>query len=554
MINQTLRYVLWVFIFFILFILLNSWQNEKILNKNLEVNNVKHNFNQIENNDNEIISRHGINSNAVVVNNTDSIINDSNDISVNEITIDTYLINAKIDLNDGDITYLSLKKYKDQIDTPQTNFEVFNKYNNKHYFAKSGFITDVNSTNSRMNYTCSKTEYKIQENQTELVINLKGQVNDNVYVNKIYTFKNYSYDINVDFYITNLNKTTFYTKFYGLIKKENKTVKNGFFGSRTYEGGALYTEKKIYKKISFDDVLNKTHVFTENGGWISILERYFLSAWIPEITNKYVYTVENNDNYYVIRYINKDNIIVLPNDCMCIKTVLFAGPKTKDDLSKLYAGLDIVIDYGIFWPLSVSMFLLLNKLFSFVNNWGISIIIITVMIKLLFFHLSSMSYRSMGNMKKLQPRLDLLKERYKDDKKEFGHAVMDLYKKEKVNPLSGCLPLLIQIPVFISLYYVLFESIELRHAVFFGWIDDLSSKDSYYILPIIMCGTMFIQQRLNPPIQDDMQRKVMMFLPFIFLLIFLQFPAGLVLYWVVNNILSILQQWIITKQIYDKQN
>ena len=218
-------------------------------------------------------------------------------------------------------------------------------------------------------------------------------------------------------------------------------------------------------------------------------------------------------------------------------------------LNKLSKGLDLAIDYGMFWPIASPIFLLLSKIYVLVNNWGLAIILVTIIIRLLFFHLSSISYKSMGNMKKLQPKMEILKHRYKDDKKMFGQAVMDLYKKEKVNPLSGCLPVLIQIPVFISLYYVLLESVELRQAPFIFWIKDLSDNDPYYVLPIIMAFTMYLQQKLNPPIHDPTQAKIMMFMPVIFLFIFLQFPSGLLFYLIVNNILSIIQQWVIMMKV-----
>jgi len=528
--RQSIRYTLWILIFFLVFILFNTWENEKTLTKKIESND-KFNYSKVNLSEN-------IN---------DYFVNDDLD----EITINTNLVSAKINLFGGDITFLSLKDYLESIDDPKQKITILDKTLDKTYIVRSGFFSD-NTNNENNLYNTKYNNYTIEENDTNLFVNLIYQIDKDITFNKVYTFKTYSYEIDIDYYITNNSDKNYNGRIYGLINYKKAPIKTSFLnsGMRTYEGGALYTNEKPYKKISFDDISKKDHSWVINGGWISLLERYFLSSWLPDFTCNYIYTAskKNNDSY-VFKYISENEIIILPGECRHFKSTLFVGPKLKTYLSKLHNGLDLAIDYGIFWPISSPLFLLLSKIFSLIKNWGFSIILVTVMVKLLFFHLSAISYRSMGNMKRLQPRLNLLKERYKDDKKQFGQAVMDLYKKEKVNPLSGCFPILIQIPVFISLYYVLLESVELRHAPFLLWINDLSSKDSFYVLPIIMCITMFIQQKLNPPVQDPLQAKIMTFMPFIFLLIFLQFPSGLILYWIVNNILSILQQWIITRTI-----
>ena len=528
--RQSVRYTLWILIFFLVFILFNTWENEKTLTKKIESN--------------DKTSYSTINLSETV---NDYFVNDE----LNEITINTNLISAKINLFGGDITFLSLKEYLESANNAEKKIVILNKTKDKMYFVQSGFFSE----NIKMNknpYHSKCTDYTLTENDTHLFVNLEYNLDDKLVLNKIYTFKTYSYDINIDYYITNNSDKNCVGRMYGLINYKRAPSKTSFLnsGMRTYEGGALHTNEKPYKKISFDDLSKKDYSYTVNGGWMAFLESYFLSSWLPDFTYNYIYTAnKKSDDSYLLKYINENEIVVCPGECRHFQSTLFVGPKLKTYLNRLYNGLDLAIDYGIFWPISSPLFLLLSKIFSFVQNWGLSIIFVTIMIKLLFFHLSAISYRSMGKMKKLQPRLNLLKERYKDDKKQFGQAVMDLYKKEKVNPLSGCFPILIQIPVFISLYYVLLESVELRHAPFFLWINDLSSKDAFYILPVIMCITMFIQQKLNPPMQDPLQAKIMMFMPFIFLLIFLQFPSGLILYWIINNILSILQQWIIIKSI-----
>lgn len=532
--RQNLRYILWVMVFFLVFVLFNAWENEKLLTDKIKPDSRQNHLTKLDNVDNFPSDKAGEHLSKEIIVNTD-------------------LIFAKIDLFGGDIIHLSLKKYPENIDDVDKGFIVFDKSDDKVNLAKSGFC-DKNFFDSKSFrnyfYSSSNVNYEIVKSDSNLFVLLKYEVSENIFITKVYTFRNYSYEIDVDFYIKNNSDSIYSGRLYGLIKQKKKSVKTSMFstGMRTYEGGALYTYDKPYKKMPFSDVSNKTFSCIVNGGWIAMLESYFLSSWLPDFSHNYIYTAEKGyDDSYILKYINEKEVVILPSECKRLESILFVGPKVKGFLNSLHKGMDLAIDYGVFWPISSPIFLLLSKIYEFVKNWGVSIILVTLMIKLLFFHLSSISYRSMGVMKNLQPRLNLLKERYKDDKKQFGQAVMDLYKKEQVNPLSGCLPILIQIPVFISLYYVLLESVELRHAPFFFWITDLSSKDSYYVLPVIMCLTMFVQQKLNPPIQDPLQAKVMMFMPLVFLLIFLQFPSGLILYWIVNNILSILQQWLIVR-------
>ncbi len=525
--KSNIKYILWIIIFFLIFILFNSWQNEKLIKNNTEKNNISNNINNDKNTYTNISTKKE---------------------KKTEINVETNLISGKINLNGGNISSLSLKKYPIDINNKNVGIKLLNDVTKELYFSQINFI-NKNNNNNNLIYKTNKNEYKLEKNQDKIIINLKHSISNDLIINKIYIFKNYSYEIEINFYITNLSQKTIAGRIFGCIGREINDKKSEWFTSKEYKSAAIYTDKKIYKKLSFNDIANKNYITTLNGGWIAQTDNYFLTTSIPDSKNKYIYSAEKKDNVYILKYINDSELIIFPNQCKCINTILYVGPKIKDNLNKLHKGLDLSIDYGIFWPISISIFLLLSKIYNILNNWGIAIITITILIKLLFFNLSAISYKSLGHMKKLQPRLDLLKERYKDKKKEFSQAVLELYKTEKVNPLSGCLPILIQIPVFISLYYVLLESVELRHAPFILWLNDLSSKDNYYILPIIMCITMFIQQKLNPPIQDPLQQKIMLFMPFIFLLIFLQFPSGLVLYWVINNILSIIQQWIITKNL-----
>ncbi|HIH2763397.1 MAG TPA: membrane protein insertase YidC [Candidatus Azoamicus sp.] len=526
---KNFKYVLWILLFFLIYILFNSWENEKKVIEKIKVSDLSNKEEHL-----------------LVSNSDDGDIN--TEINKKEIIVNTKLLYAKIDLYGGDITYLILKKYLENLNS-ETGIVLFDKSDSKYYFAQSGFFENAYSNNSNLNYefNCNKSSYEIFDGDFDLYLNLKYQ-NPYFSVNKVYIFKNYSYEISVNFYLKNLSENILSGKIYGFIKNKKNVLKNSFNVNRVYDGFAVYTKDKPYKKITYSDLDNKTSSYNTETGWIASLDNYFLSAWIPNYYGSFNYNAEKtNNNIYVIKFFSDKNINFLPNEVKCIDSVLFVGPKLKTYLNKIRKGLDLSIDYGIFWPIAVPIFSILSKVFYFVNNWGLSIIIVTFFIKILFFHLSSMSYKSMGNLKKIQPKMELLKDRYKDDKRLLSQAMMDLYRKEKVNPLGGCLPVLIQIPVFISLYYVLLESVELRHASFYLWINDLSSKDPYYFLPILMCITMFIQQKLNPPVQDPLQAKVIMFMPFLFLFLFLQFPSGLILYWVINNILSILQQWYIVK-------
>lgn len=528
---KNLKYFLWILLFFLVYILFVSWENEKKVVEKLKVNDILNKENHLS-----------------LSNLNEMKIEDA--YQKNEIIINTNILYAKINLTGGDITYLVLKKYMESLNSAN-GITLFDKSDSKFYFAQSGFFEQAcsNKLNSNYEFTCTNSTYEIIDGDSDLYLNLNYK-NDNFLLNKVYIFKNYSYEINVNFYLKNLSKTIISGKVYGFIKNKKENIKSLLSTNRVYDGFAVYTKEKPYKKITYNDLDGKNFFYSSNGGWIANLDNYFLSAWIPNYYDYYNYSAEKNiNNLYILKFFSDKYIDIFPNEIKCMTSTLFAGPKLKNCLNKIRKGLDLSIDYGIFWPIAVPIFVLLSKIFNFINNWGLSIIIVTFLIKILFFHLSSMSFKSMGHLKKLQPRLELLKDRYKDDKSMLSQAMMELYRKEKVNPLSGCLPLLIQIPVFISLYYVLLESVELRHANFFLWINDLSSKDPYYILPVLMCVTMFFQQKLNPPIQDPLQAKIMLFMPFLFLFLFLQFPSGLMIYWVVSNILSIVQQWLITRAL-----
>ena len=320
-------------------------------------------------------------------------------------------------------------------------------------------------------------------------------------------------------------------------------------GMRAYDGGVIYTEKNKYQKISFDDMDEETLNEVSKGGWAAFIQHYFASAWVPPADQEnHFYTKDLNDKRFVIGTYSP--MVSVETDSVAkFSSQLFAGPKIQPMMEKVATGLELTVDYSVLTFIGKPIYWLLNKIHGLVDNWGLSIIGVTFCIKLLFFPLSQASFKSMAKMRKIQPRLKELQERFADDRQRFNTEMMGLYKKEKVNPLGGCLPILIQIPVFMALYWVLSETVEFRQAPFMLWIQDLSIQDPFYILPIIMGITMKIQQGLNPPPIDPVQAKVMKMFPIVFTIFFLFFPAGLVLYWVINNTLSIIQQTYITKQI-----
>lgn len=467
------------------------------------------------------------------------------------ITTDVYKI--QIDTVGGDIVRAELVQYPQSLDTPDIGKVLLDNSDELNYVAQSGLVNkDNNSPDSRAKgrakWQVAQKKYEIKDGQDKLEVDLFWQGDAGVSVTKRYIFHRDSYKVDVQFIINNQSDKAWSGHYYGQVKREFTKTKNGMLGVQMYQGGALHTPDKPYKKVSFDDMKSNPVTITQKGGWAALLERYFLCAWIPDSEQEnHYFTRANEQNTYNIG--SSAFVTVQPNQTQTVSGQFFIGPEIADALKAISPGLELTIDYGILWPISQLLFWLLKNIHNFVGNWGWSIILVTLVIKLAFYKLSASSYRSMGHMRRVQPKIEALKERMKDDKAQFSQAMLELYKKEKINPLGGCLPILIQIPVFIALYYVLLESVELRQAPFIFWLKDLSVKDPYYVLPLIMGASMFLQQKMSPAPPDPMQAKIMMFMPVIFTVLFLSFPSGLVLYWVVNNLLSILQQWYITNNL-----
>lgn len=467
------------------------------------------------------------------------------------IAVHTDVMNLKITKTGGDIVFLELPKYPVSLQQKDQGFVLLNKTAERNYMVQSGLLSQAgpdSPKHGRAHYTTSQPEYTMTTD--DLVVDLDYKTNKGVSITKRFLFKKNSYAIEVQYLINNNGTTTYKGRFYGRLRRSapDKDSAKGM-ATRTYTGAAVTTPETKYLKLSFADMAKKNFKQTVTNGWAAMEEHYFTSAWIPAGDAPYQYHTETfADKTFSVGFVGTQ-VVVPAGEKITLGATLYAGPGVMESLKTLAHGLDLTVDYGVLWWICQPIFHLMKWLFSIVGNWGCAIILVTVLLKLAFYKLSASSYRSMGNMRKLQPKIEALKAKHGGDKQKFGQEMMALYKKEKINPLGGCLPILVQIPVFIALYYVLLESVELRQAPFALWIHDLSIKDPFYVLPIIMGISMFFQQRMNPAPPDPIQAKVMMAMPLVFTVLFLQFPAGLVLYWVVNNLLSILQQWSITKRM-----
>jgi len=473
------------------------------------------------------------------------------------IQVTTDVLRAQIDTLGGDLRALYLLKYPVKVEEPGTPFQLLNDKGTELFITQSGLIgNDDSYPNHKSLYRAERHEYRLADGQEQLQVRLdwsKGGLR----IAKIYTFHRRSYVVDLDYVIENRDKKPRNPYLYAQFLRSHHSETNYLTGAISYVGGAIYSPEKKYQKIGLEEMAEKRLQENVAGGWVAMLQHYFVGAWIPpEKSPAQAYADSQDTARYVLGYKNLTPAHINPGEVGRLNTRLYVGPKEQDRLEKIAPGLALTVDYGWLTVIAAPLYWVLERIHQATGNWGWAIVILTVLIKLAFYPLSAASYKSMANMRRLQPRLMSLKERYGDDRQRMHQATMELYKTEKLNPLGGCLPIVVQIPVFIALYWVLLESVELRQAPFALWIKDLSSPDPYFVLPVIMGITMAGQQMLNPSPLDPIQKKVMMALPFVFTIFFLFFPAGLVLYWVVNNVLSIAQQWRITRTIESqtKQN
>lgn len=461
------------------------------------------------------------------------------------IAVETDLYKASIDTTGGDLRRLELREHKEDEDQTQNYLLMDDASKPMFYVAQTGF-NNKNLPNHHAVYTSEASQYQLAPGANSLEVRLTWKDDSGIEVDKIYTFHRDSYAIDVSYQIRNNGSTELSPTVYYQIVHDNQSHQ----GSRmmpTFTGAAYYSEADKYKKLSFSDMAKSDLSKTTSDGWIGLVQHYFVSAWLPAdgLSRKF-YSSKLSDKIFAIGSLsNLGN--VAPGKTLDVKARLYAGPQDQNELKSVAPGLDLTVDYGWLTIIASPLFWILSSIQKLVHNWGVAIILLTVLIKLAFYPLSAASYRSMANMRELAPRLQRLKEQYGDDRQKLHQAMMEMYKTEKINPMGGCLPILVQIPVFISLYWVLLGSVEMRHAPFMLWIQDLSAVDPYYVLPILMGATMIIQTKLNPKPADPIQAKVMTIMPIVFSVFFFFFPAGLVLYWLVNNILSIAQQWHINR-------
>ena len=472
------------------------------------------------------------------------------------VLVETDVLRLELDSRGGDIRVVDLVNYPETSKDDKKAFRLMSDANKNLFIAQSGFAgkrdlnngTVIAAPNHNTIYKVEKTSYKLEDGKDVLKVNLFWISADNVVFTKTYEFTRGSYQITVSHKIENHSNRTWRGNLYQQLQRKDFADENQSSFIYTYTGGVLYSPEEKYEKIDFSDMADEDLNREVKNGWLAMIQHYFLAAWVPPVGSEQTYfTSDLKDSRYTMGMKASNEAQVTAGTTQVLSNTLFVGPKIQDDLEKIAPGLELTVDYGVLTFIAKPIFWALNKINNFVSNWGWSIILLTMLIKLIFYKLSEASYKSMANMRKVQPRLVAMKERFGSDRQKMNQAMMKMYKEEKINPLGGCLPILVQIPVFISLYWVLLESVELRQADWIFWFTDLSAKDPYFVLPLLMGITMFIQQKLNPPPMDPMQAKIMQALPIVFTIFFAFFPAGLVLYWVVNNTLSIAQQWYITK-------
>ncbi|MCP5347755.1 MAG: membrane protein insertase YidC [Gammaproteobacteria bacterium] len=469
----------------------------------------------------------------------------------NLISVTTDALRLDIDLTGGDIVRLSLPEYLRELDTPDQPFVLLDNSPSRSYIAQSGLIgTDGIDSPNRASYQSTQTSYTLATGHDSLNVDLTTTTDNGVTVVKRFSFERGSHVIDITYQVTNNSDSPWQANLFGQIKRDGFADPSDAGGiSRTFLGFAATSEDDPYIKIEFEDIDEGTEPISMTGGWIAFSQHYFLSAWIPDQSEENRFTTRKNPNNQYIGDFVGPAFTVAPGATASESARFYAGPTNQNLLADLAPNLNLTIDYGILWFLASPIYWLLTHIEPVVGNYGVAIILLTMLVKGIFYKLSETQYKSMAGMRRIMPKVQQLKESYGDDKVKLQKATMELYKKEKINPFGGCLPMLVQMPVFISLYWMLMRSVELRHAPFFLWINDLSVMDPYFVLPLLMGASMYLQTSLSPAPGDPMQAKVMKFMPVMMTVFFLWFPAGLVLYWLSNSLLGILQQWYITRKI-----
>lgn len=539
--QKILRILIIIAILITAYLLILAWRNDYIVNAPKTQSVVT----ASEKNDVPTAS-HG---DVPITANQDStvVVNENN----NElILVDTDRYEIKINPIGGDIVYASLKQYDEKLGSKEPLVLLENN-NGRTYVAQSGLIgrDGIDTTSGRASFTSPKNHYQMNADGV-LQVPLIYQ-KDGVTITKTYTFKSGEYPILLSYNINNNSQTTWQGQVYTQLKRDNSSdpgnENKGMMSMATYLGGAWGTPDSPYNKLKFKNFDSGELKAVSKDGWVAIVQHYFVSAWTPTNFEATFYSRSSGQDYFI--GFNSPQIDVPAGKQATLEATLYAGPKVQKELEKVAVGLDQTVDYGILWPISKVLFAVLEGVHKLLGNWGWSIIVLTLLTKLALLWFSNKSYVSMAKMRAIAPKLQALKDKFGDDRMGMSQAMMQLYRDEKVNPMAGCLPILLQMPIFLALYWTLVESVELRHAPWILWIHDLSAMDPWFILPIFMGATMFIQQMLNPQPADPMQAKMMKIMPLIFAVFMLFFPAGLVLYWTVNNLFSMAHQHIVNKHV-----
>lgn len=477
-------------------------------------------------------------------------------VSTALIRVKTDVLDVAIDPAGGDVVNVALPAYTRTVNSSDA-FHLLENSSQRVFVAQSGLI-GVNGPDARADgrplYQVEKNSWEFAPGQQEMQVVLKFSDAAGVEIQKIYRFKAGRYDIGVAYNIINRSTAPWRGAMYGQLKRDNtedpSKSHQGMMGMATYLGAAWGTPDNTYNKLEFQDFAEEPLNQTVKGGWTAIVQHYFVTAWVPDshAANQLTSRQSPDQRFHFVGFTSPE-VMVPAGQQQQLAATFYAGPKVQDNLKHLAPGLELTVDYGWLWFIGQLLFWLLKAIHGLVGNWGWAIVGLTLTVKIAFFQLSAKSYKSMANMRRVTPELQRIKEQFGEDRQKMSMEMMALYKRENINPVAGCLPILIQMPVFLALYWVLMESVELRHAPWLLWINDLAAMDPYFVLPLLMGVTMYVQQLLNPQPTDPMQAKVLKMMPIMFTAFMLFFPSGLVLYWVVNNTLSIVQQAIITRQI-----
>ena len=562
------RFFLYIALAFLLYIIWLTWQqehaapppvvtqdtNEQQNSDNVDSNSVYENSEDIPD---ALDATQTTPSNKVVESNEPSQQGKSKKIHVR-----TDVLDVIIDTRGGDIRQVDLPTYPISLQQQDDAFRLM-RSDARTYIAQSGLRHDKvdgqavkgSAPTHHEIYSAEKNEYQLAEGKDELKVKLIWNSANGITVEKTYTFMRGSFVFDTSHRVINQSDRAWIGRQYQQLRHSPAPEQRSWLRLPTYTGTAYFDG--AYHKHKFDDVIDEPISMSVDGGWVAVLQHYFVSAWVPEQDEQnrfYSKAVKAAGEQQFLIGMLSEAKTAAPNSSIEFKRRLYTGPKIQDEMQEIAEGLDLSVDYGMFSILSKPLFWLLQWFHKLVGNWGLAIILVTVVIKLIFYKLSETSYKSMARMRKLQPRIKAMQERYADDKQKLGQATWDLYRKEKVNPAKGCLPILIQMPVFLALYWVLIESVELRQAPFMLWISDLSVRDPIFVLPLLMGISMYVQFKLNPAPPDPMQAKIFAMMPIMMTIFMAFFPAGLVLYWLVNNILSIAQQYVITKRIENETN